>query len=116
MKELEKHKKKLISEFNWLLYEYGELKQYFIGTTSPEEAEMRYYSKKLSESGYLSEGLFSLNFNGSLFKEIEKNKTKRKELTKQIKELKGKIQEERNAHSLLFQRKMKIKQITKKNE
>jgi len=115
MNTLEKNKKKLISEFNWLLYEYGELKEFFIGTTSPHEAEIKYYTEKFIESGYLSEGLFSLNFTTSLFKEMEKNKTKRKELTTQIKELKEKIKEEHNSHSLLFQRKKKIKQIIKNN-
>ena len=113
MNTLEKNKKKLISEFNWLLYEYGELKEFFIGTTSPEEAELKYYSQKFSESGYLSEGRFCLNFNGSLLEEIKKNKTKRNQLTIQIKELKEKIKEEHNAHSLSFLRKKKIQQIIK---
>ncbi len=113
MTTLENKKVNLENKLFWELREYRELQKYFIRTNSPSEAEMLYYSDRFSESGYISEGLFSLNFNTTLFKEIKKNKEQRNKITSEIKNLKEKIRSEHNGHSLLFLRKKKIEQIKK---
>jgi len=89
-------RKKLINEFDYLLYKYREYQEYFIGRT-PQEAEMKYYSDMFDQSGYDSEGLFSLNHTFSLKDKMDKNRQERNKISLEIKELKSKIRNLKNS-------------------
>lgn len=54
---------------------------------------MFYYCEKHLESGYDSEGLFSLNFSGSLKSEIRKNREERNKISQDLRDIKNQIKE-----------------------
>jgi len=102
IKILEGQKRRLINEFNWLLFEFNEYKQLISSSTSFEEAENKYYSQKFNESGHDShyEGYFYSFEYKSLSKKIKENKEKRNELTIKIRELKHQIKNLHKKYSL----------------
>jgi len=112
---LKTEKWKSESDHKFLLHKYNLLKQYFQGTNTAQEAEMKYYSEQFQKSGYLEEGRFSLNYNSSLFDEMNKNKKQRKKLTQDITNLKKEIKKTHNNHTLALKRRKKIQQIIKNN-
>jgi hypothetical protein len=88
MEELLHRRKILLQELKYLTWEYRDYQQYFVGRT-PMEAEDRFYSKQFDDSGHdiWYEGTFSLE-HVSLKERMKKNKVKRNELAKKLKELK----------------------------
>ncbi|CAG7579678.1 MAG: hypothetical protein SLAVMIC_00005 [uncultured marine phage] len=93
IKDLLSIQDKLKRELRWLLYLYDDYRDYFKGKT-PDEAESRYYMEKYLESGYDSEGLFSLNFSGSTLKcEIKNNRKERNKISQDLKDIKNQIKE-----------------------
>jgi len=72
------------------VHDYNEYRKYFIGRT-PQEAEDKYYGEKYLESGYDSEGLFSLNFTSSLRREMMENKLERNEIAYFLRNIKNQI-------------------------
>ena len=88
-KDLLNKQQRLIGELNVLLFQYRELQDYFKGKT-PQEAESNFYSEEYWESGYDSEGLFSLHHK-TLKERISENREKRKELHSQLDELKKEL-------------------------
>ncbi len=87
LRELEKLKYNLICDFNWSLIERNNFLQYFLRYKSCSEAEDRYYTEKWIESGFDSEGLFSMHHE-TLSKRIKENKKERKEIIEKIKKIK----------------------------
>lgn len=88
LKELKEEHRRLVADFDWLLHIRQDYIDYF--KKYGAEAEDKYYGEQLWESGYDSEGLFSLHHK-SLKSKIEENKEERKKLTEKIKELKTEI-------------------------
>ena len=97
VKELLLLESKLKLELRFLLYLYNYYCNCFKGKT-PEEAEMRYYCEKYEESGYDSEGLFSLNHT-TLKMKIKENRTERNNIASDLKEIKLRIKEKNNVSS-----------------
>ena len=92
IKQLLSIREKLKRDLRWLLYQYDEYRKYFLDT-NPDGAEMKYYWEKYLESGFESQGLFSLNFNGSLKQEIKKNRMERNKISQDLKDIKNQIKE-----------------------
>lgn len=78
-------------ELSSLMYDYKEFQKFFIGVKSIQEAEDFFYITKFMESGYDSEGKFSLLYNHSLMSKIKENKEERNKISRCLKETKYKI-------------------------
>jgi hypothetical protein len=85
-KDLLEKQRRLIGQFDFLLSQYREYQRYFDNRT-PEEAESRYYSDMVDESGYESEGLYHLEHK-SLKSRMLENRQKRNKISKQLIEIK----------------------------
>jgi hypothetical protein len=85
-KNLLEKQRRLIGQFDFLLSQYREYQRYFDNRT-PEEAESRYYSDMVDESGYDSEGLYHLEHK-SLKSRMLENRQKRNEISKQLVDIK----------------------------
>lgn len=90
LRDLRNKQNKYKLELSSLMYDYRELQRYFKESNSTQEAEDLFYNRKFMESGYDSEGKFSMRYN-SLLSEIKSNRESRYEVSQSLKSIKNEI-------------------------